>query len=94
MTYRLQPEAETDIFAIARHIAIDDSSAALRWIDMIHSRCRMLGENPSIGAARPDIRPELRMFPSGNYLIFYRKIERGVEIVRVVHGARQWQELL
>lgn len=34
------------------------------------------------------------MFPVGNYLILYRPIEAGVEIVRVLHGARQWRDLL
>jgi toxin ParE1/3/4 len=34
------------------------------------------------------------MFPVGNYVILYRPIEAGVEIVRVLHGARQWQDLL
>ena len=49
---------------------------------------------PGMGVARPDIRPELRTFPVGNYLILYREIENGAEIVRVVHGAREWQKLL
>jgi toxin ParE1/3/4 len=49
---------------------------------------------PGMGVARFDVRPNLRMFPVGNYLILYQEIEEGVEIVRVLHGARQWQELL
>lgn len=47
-----------------------------------------------MGVARPHIRPGLRTFPVGNYLILYRQIDDGAEIVRVVHGARQWQDLL
>lgn len=49
---------------------------------------------PGIGVARPEVRPELRSFPVGNYLILYRQIDEGAEIVRVVHGARQWEDLL
>lgn len=94
MIFHLRPEAEEDIAAIARHIAGDDLTAALRWIDVIHDRCRKLGEYPEMGVAKPEVRPELRMFPSGNYLILYRKIPGGAEIVRVVHGARRWQDLL
>ena len=30
---------------------------------------------------------------SDTHLILYREIENGAEIVRVVHGARQWQKL-
>nr|WP_292335451.1 type II toxin-antitoxin system RelE/ParE family toxin [Mesorhizobium sp.] len=44
--------------------------------------------------ARPEVRAGLRTFPAGNYLVLYRQIEDGAEIVRVIHGARQWQELL
>jgi toxin ParE1/3/4 len=48
----------------------------------------MLADNPAIGQARPDIAPRLRYFPTRNYLILYREMNGGVEIVRVVHGAR------
>jgi toxin ParE1/3/4 len=34
------------------------------------------------------------MLPVGNYLILYQQVEREAEIVRVLHGARQWQDLL
>lgn len=47
-----------------------------------------------MGVARFDIRRGLRMFPVGNYLILYREIDDGAEILRVIHGARQWQDLL
>ena len=29
-----------------------------------------------------------RSFPLGNHLIFYRPIDDGIELVRVLHGAR------
>lgn len=47
-----------------------------------------------MGVARFDVREGLRMFPAGNYLILYAEVEAGVEIVRVLHSARQWQKLL
>ncbi len=43
---------------------------------------------------RPEVRPGLRTFASGSYLILYHEIQGGAEIVRVIHGARRWQELL
>lgn len=94
MTFRLRPEAEADIQAIADYIADDSPAAARRWVDGMYERCRRLGEMPGMGVARPEVRPDLRTFPSGSYLILYRQIEDGVEIVRIVHGARQWQDLL
>jgi toxin ParE1/3/4 len=93
MTFRLRPEAEADIEAIALYIADDSPAAARRWFDEIYVRCKRLGEMPGMGVARPEVRPDLRTFAVGNYLILYREIENGAEIVRVVHGARQWQKL-
>lgn len=49
---------------------------------------------PRMGIARPEIRSGLRTFVFGNYLLVYPETEGGAEIVRVVHGARQWQKLL
>ncbi|MER2635049.1 MAG: type II toxin-antitoxin system RelE/ParE family toxin [Rhizobiaceae bacterium] len=94
MSYRLRPQAEADIEAIALYIAEDNPLAAKRWYDDIHLRCQRIGEMSGIGVARPEVRPELRSFTVGNYLILYRQIDEGAEIVRVVHGARQWEDLL
>ncbi|WP_373530241.1 type II toxin-antitoxin system RelE/ParE family toxin [Nostoc sp.] len=44
--------------------------------------------NPKMGRERIDISPLVRSFAVSNYLIFYRLIEEGIEIVRVIHGAR------
>ena len=94
MTFRLRPEAERDIAAIALYIAADSPAAAKLWIEEIHRRCELIGESPGMGVARPDIRRGLRMMPFGNYLILYERAPDGADIVRVLHGARQWQELL
>lgn len=81
-------QAREDLLSIWAYIAADSPSAADRLLDTIDHRCSLLAENPKIGRARPDIAPELRYFPAGNYLILYREVSEGVEIVRVVHGAR------
>lgn len=94
MSFRLKPEAEADIEAIALHIAKDDPGAARRWFNEIHRRCVMLGDMPGLGVAKPSVRKDLRMLPVGDYLILYREISGGAEIVRVVHGARLWQDLV
>lgn len=94
MSFRLTPRAEADITAIALYIAEDDPAAAARWYGEMLRHCRNLGEAPELGVARPEVRPDLRTFPAGNYMILYRKSAKGAEIVRVVHGARQWQKLL
>jgi len=82
------PQAEADLDEIWLHIAQDDPNSADRFIDLIEERCRLLAENPLMGRSRPELAPGLRSFPVGNYIIFYNPIEGGIEIVRVVSGAR------
>lgn len=94
MAFRLLPAAVADLEAIATRIAADDPAAAGRWLDEIERRCVLLGEMPGMGVARPDVRKDIRLLPAGNFLILYRQVGADAEIVRIVHGARQWQDLL
>ena len=49
---------------------------------------------PGMGPARPDLAPDLRYLPVASYLIFYRPITGGIEVARVIHGARDVLTLL
>ena len=57
---------------------------------MVEERCDTLAENPSMGRSRPEYGRGIRSFPIGNYVVFYRPTEEGVDVVRVVHGARDF----
>jgi len=81
-------EAENDLLDIWNYIAEDNPRAADRILRTIGETCARLAENPGLGPARPEIAADLRYLPTGNYLIFYRQIPEGTEIVRVLHGAR------
>ena len=48
----------------------------------------MTQRKPGIGRARPELRPDLRSFAVGRYVIFYRATREGIEVVRVIHGMR------
>lgn len=86
-------QAEEDLIDIWRFIAEDDPLAADRLLDRIDNACSHLAENPQLGPARPDLRLELRYMIVARYLILYRVMAEGVEIVRVVHGARDLPRL-
>lgn len=94
MSFRLLPQAEQDLLEIADYIAIDNRHAADRQVDRLQHSFRRLGEFPGLGTAHDDVRAGMRLLPVGPYLILYRITREGVEIVRVVHGAREWQALL
>ena len=86
-------QAEEDLIDIWLYIAQDNPAAADRLLDKIDGKIRLLAEQPAIGRAREDIAPDLRFLPIGKYLILYRIILDGIEIVRVVQGARNLKDL-
>jgi toxin ParE1/3/4 len=94
MTYRLSPQAEADLEEIGDYIAEDNPANARRFIERLTSKLKALGRHPMTGRARPELRSDLRSFPYGAYLILYRVVGDGVEIVRVVHAARNLDDLI
>ena len=86
-------QAEEDLIAIWLYITKDNLTAADKMLAKFENVFEILIEQPEFGVARPDIAPELRYFPVGNYLIFYRIMTDGIQIVRVVHGSRLLTEL-
>jgi toxin ParE1/3/4 len=80
--------AERDLSEIWEYIAVDSETAADKTLRETDAQCHVLGQYPKMGWDCSDIVPGVRSFPVGNYLIFYREISQGVEIIRVLHGAR------
>lgn len=94
MTYRLSPKALADVKAATAFIGKDNKRAARQWAVEITEKFRIIGRSPKIGVARPELSDGLRSFPFGSYLIFYIEVKGGIEVIRVFHGARHWQDLL
>jgi plasmid stabilization system protein ParE len=85
----LSPEAARDIREIRPYIADDSIRAARRVRLQLFGACRRLAENPLIGHSREDLTAKSVLFwPAGAYLIIYDPRPRPIQIVRVVHGAR------
>ncbi|MEQ1888587.1 MAG: type II toxin-antitoxin system RelE/ParE family toxin [Alphaproteobacteria bacterium] len=91
--FKRTAKADDDLLDIWLYIAEDNPPAATRLLHSIDEKCALLGNNPKLGRARPDIAPGLRYFTEGNYLILYREISDEVEIVRVLHGARNLKDI-
>jgi toxin ParE1/3/4 len=84
----LDEDAERDLVEIWTYIAKDNPNAADRVLDLIDRRLESLAEFPRFGEARPDLAPDLRCYPAGSYVIFYRPTAREIQVARVLHGAR------
>jgi toxin ParE1/3/4 len=85
---RFSPSSQRDLREILEYIARDKPGAALRYIDKLEETCWFLADNPEAGTLRDDLLPNLRSWPHGSHIIFYRPSSDGVDIVRVVHGTR------
>ena len=86
--------AAADIYEIAEYIARDKPDAAYRWIESIEAACEILANNPEIGQRRKShTHGYCRGFVCGNYVIFFRGVSDGVEIIRVIRGERDLDSL-
>src|SRR5687768_16777351 len=90
---RIVPRAERDLSRIWRFMADRWSpGTARRFVRQVLKKCQLLAEFPGIGAERDELAPGTLSFPLGNFILFYRRIEGGIELQRVVHGSRRLPE--
>ena len=84
------PAAEDDLFEIWMYIARDNSPAADRLEEDMFAACQRLAERPDLRHVRHDLTDKPVRFSCvrDSYLIVYDPAIEPLEIVRVLHGAR------
>ena len=88
----ITPAAESDLINIWLYIARDNPDAADRICQAAQVTFETLADMPTIGALYWTSHPQLkglRFFPIkrfNNYIVYYREIKDGIEIVRVLHS--------
>jgi len=80
--------ARADQSAIWLYIATQNLTAADHQIDRFHEAFGMLADYPDAGRMRIEFDARLRAFSVDQYLIFYRVSPGILEIVRILHAAR------
>jgi toxin ParE1/3/4 len=92
---RVSSRADSDLERIGDVISLDNPHRAVSFVRELRGKCKNLGSHPFAYPA-VDHRPEtgLRRRVHGNYLIFYRVLDGEVVIVRILHGAMDYQRLL
>jgi toxin ParE1/3/4 len=96
MGHRRSPQAECDLDDIWYYVASKSGSVEIadRFNDSVADRFFLLASRPNIGRTRDeDLRPGLRSFPVGEYVIIYRIEDADVLILRVVRGSRNTEVL-
>lgn len=88
-----RPEAERDLEDIWWYIAQDNLHHADRFLDRIEAYCASVALFPQTGTSREELLAGLRSSPIGHYVVFYIPLADGIDIVRVLHGARDVQAI-
>ena len=90
----VRARADVDVDEHALYFARSSLNVAIRFLDRVWDSFQRIASNPDLGFADQMTTPRLgsvrvwpvRDFP--NHLIYYREIDRRVEIIRVLHAAR------
>ena len=91
--------AKRDVIDLFDHISLDNENSARRFLSAAESSFRDLAQNPEMGeaceyrGARGKGLRRWRVKGFENYLIFYRPFSDRLEIVRVLHGARDLKRM-
>ncbi len=83
--------ARRDLADILDHITRTGGSLATgqQYVDRLRQQCRKLAALPgTFGRSRPELRPDIRSFAFGDYVIFFRYEGDTVEVVNILQGHR------
>jgi toxin ParE1/3/4 len=96
-----KPGVDNDLIELFDFIAQDKLEPAERFVEMAAESFMRLAAFPGMGKKWESTNPrlsEFRMYPMPapfrSYLIFYRAIEEGIEVMAVLHGARNLDSAL
>ena len=96
--YEFTPQATDDLLDIWAFIARDNPEAADRVEEAVHRACDLLADSPLAGRMRKDLTSlDLRFWvvhPYSNYLVVYDPSKKPLQIIRILHGARDLPSLL
>jgi plasmid stabilization system protein ParE len=93
MNVVLTQAALADLRDIGHWIALDDPDRAISFVQELADKCLGLADRPLLYPQAPEAGEGLRKRRHGRYLILYRVARDRIEILHVVHGARNYREL-
>ena len=85
--------AEADLEGVFDYIALDSARNARKYTDELRRKIRAIGRAPRIHPLREGLRPGLRTVAHGSHVIVFRIADNVVEVLGVIHGARDLSTL-
>ncbi len=96
----IRRQAERDVDEQLVYLAKQSHHAATRFLEAVEATFQLLVESPDRGFlwdSDKNLDRRIHVWPVRGFpkmLVFYRPIEQGIEIIRVLHGARDISTLL
>lgn len=93
---RRRPLAKADMIEMYRVIARDNPVAAQNYLYGLEATLKTISDSPEIGNARFKNYPTIRVFAYRSHLIIYQPLlnPSGIDLVRVLHSARDWMSVI
>ncbi|MBF0620952.1 MAG: type II toxin-antitoxin system RelE/ParE family toxin [Magnetococcales bacterium] len=91
--FEFSEQAEIDLLETVTYISQHNALAAETWLNKIISTCYNISQSPLMGRERPELGRDIRSFPIGRFIIFYRPIETGMYVVRVLRGSMNLDQI-
>ena len=90
------PSALTDLVGILEYTTRQSGSLIVgrRFVGELRQKCRTLADLPgTLGRARTELRPDIRSAAFKGYVIFFRYVDERFEVVNIIEGHRDIDEL-
>jgi toxin ParE1/3/4 len=87
------PDSIRDLADIWDYVAEDSVFQADRLIECFRSKLHYLARHNLLGRPRPELARNCRSVPLGKYCIYYRPMEDGIELLRLIHSSRDIRQI-
>ena len=87
------PEALADLEDVADFIARENPRRAQTFVEELERKARALVRVPKAYPPHPSLGPDPRLAVHRKYNIYFRIAENGIDIVRVLHSARDVESI-
>ncbi|MCC5610644.1 type II toxin-antitoxin system RelE/ParE family toxin [Nostoc sp. CHAB 5834] len=89
----ISPKASEDLSEIIDYFVRINIDTGEHFVEKFDKKCKYLANFPNMGRSYENIKADLRGVPLDNYIILYRVVNSGIEIVRVVSGYQNLESL-
>lgn len=87
-------EAKADLQETWDYIAEDSPFQADRLILRFREKLEYLAKWQTLGRPRPEFCQGCRSYPFVNYCFYFRPTDSGIEVLRILHSARDIEQII